>query len=196
MALEGAWREFEALDHRPPLFQLLVLGFKRLRSPPTNATDPDSQRGQPLICVVSTDDEPILRPRCEHAIRLSSASGDQVINEDADVGTCSIEDNPIAASGCKRSIDACQKALGSSFLVARRTVDLTSQEETRDAPGLESRTKLPRIDEVIFDGIARAKHPRMFQAWDRRHQGKLDLSGQRRGDPIGIDGVVIEAFWL
>ena len=50
-------------------------------------------------------------------------------------------------------VDAGDEALRGSLLVARGAVDLTREEQTRDAPRLERRTHLTRVHVVVLDSI-------------------------------------------
>src|ERR1051326_6233671 len=49
---------------------------------------------------------------------------------------------------------------------------------------------------IVFDGIARAQDPGLLQAWDRGHEGELNLFWERGGNAIRIDRVVVQALGL
>src|SRR6267142_7056035 len=66
-----------------------------------------------------------------------------------------------------RGIDAGNQALCRRLFVAGRAVDLSSQEKPGNPLGLKRIGQLPRIDIVIFDGVARATHDRALETWDR-----------------------------
>src|SRR6516165_1352579 len=56
--------------------------------------------------------------------------------------------------------------------------------------------KLPRIDVVVFDGVAGPDHPGPLQPRDGREDCELNLLRQRGRDPVRIDGGVVQALGL
>ena len=71
----------------------------------------------------------ILGAAGEHAVRLVDAAGDQVVDQDADIGPRAVEDQRRLALDRERGVDAGDQALGRRLLVAGRAVDLAGEEE-------------------------------------------------------------------
>src|SRR5437016_12325950 len=99
----------------------------------------------------------MLRARREHPVRLEAAFGDQVVDENSDVRLIASELEAFAIQHTMRGVDARDKPLCRGFLVARRPVDLSSEEQSLDALGLEPARELGRLNEVVLDGVARTQ---------------------------------------
>ena len=56
--------------------------------------------------------------------------------------------------------------------------------------------QLARVDIIIFDGVARLQDARLLQSRDGRHQGRLHIPRQGGGNPVGVDGMIVETFRL
>ena len=69
-------------------------------------TDAPAQRRQPAVGVVVAQQQAILGPAGEHAIRLIDALGHQVVDEDADVRLAAIEDQAALALDLECRVDA------------------------------------------------------------------------------------------
>ena len=67
------------------------------------------------------------------------------------------------------------KSLCRRFLVPGRPIDLPREEQPADALGLEPTIQIRRLDEVVFDGVARTQHHRLFEPRKRSHDFLLDL---------------------
>ena len=72
--------------------------------------------------------QPILGAAGEHAIRLVDAPGDQVVDQDADVGLRAVEDQRRLALDRQGGVDAGDQSLGGGLLVAGRAVDLAGED--------------------------------------------------------------------
>src|SRR5680860_1465380 len=127
----------------------------------TDTADSETERREALIGIVGAEHQPVLGAAGEHAIGLGDAAGDEVVDHHAEiaVGTGDTE-ALLRARGHERGVDAGNKPLPRSFLIARGAVDLARQEQTRDRLGLQARVKLAWVHIVVFDGVARADHAR------------------------------------
>src|SRR5829696_2720275 len=95
-------------------------------------------RRQTQVSVVDSKKQPVLRARREHPVRLETSFGDQVVDEDADVCLVAPQLECRLAARTTRGVDARDHALGRGFLVAGSTVDLSREEQPRDALRFES----------------------------------------------------------
>src|SRR5207248_197063 len=153
--------------------------------------------------------QPELRARGEHAVRLLGAARREVVDEHAHVRFVAAE---LQRGGGSRGVHAGEKALDRGLLVARRAVDLAGEVEPAHALGLERRvvawtgafdlfTIERRAIEVGTDqrvrSLVRVRDPAV-DLWEWRRAGaapaehrdrivaELDLE-RARIDRLGID---------
>jgi hypothetical protein len=62
--------------------------------------------------------------------------------------------------------------------------------------GFERRPQLRRIDEVVFHGISRAHHLRVFESLDRAHHRKLNVRREGSRKPVHVEQRRVEALGL
>src|SRR5437764_87152 len=84
-----------------------------------------AELGETEVGVVLTEDEAVFRPGCEHAVGFDGAFGDEVIDQDTDVGLIAAKNNWILASNVACGVDSSHKSLSTSLFVARSAVYLT-----------------------------------------------------------------------
>ena len=150
-----------------------------------DAADAHAERGQALIRVVGPQLEAVFGPRREHAVGLTGAKRHQIVDHHADIGIGAVEHEipdgpcPAAGAGTERRVDPGDQALGARLFISGGPVDLTGQEQARHPMGFQGRRQLPRIDEIVFDGIARTRHLRLFQARDGFQHRQLHVLRQR-----------------
>lgn len=87
-------------------------------------------------------EEAILRAAREHPVGFFHTSGDQVVDQDPEIGLGAVDDEWILTLDGSRSVDAGNQPLGGGFLVSGRSVDLAGEVEPRDILGFEGRVKL------------------------------------------------------
>ena len=83
-------------------------------------------------------------------------------------------------------VNARHNPLGSRLLVARSTIDLSSQEETRDHLCLHRWKQLLWRHIVIFDGIPHAHHLDLLQSGDTAQHRQLYILRQARVHPLYV----------
>ena len=132
----------------------------------------------------------------EHAVRLTRTAGHQVIDENPEVGFAALRQPGLMPSKGKRGIDSGGQALGRGLFVAGRPVDLACEEQAVDHPRLERGVQIPWVEEVVLDGIPRAREVRVLEAPDGAHELPLHIERQARGDAVRVDLVSAEPFGL
>ncbi len=165
---------------------------KHLPTVALDAPNLETARGKPPIGVVGAQPQTILRPRREHSVGFGDTESDQIIYEDSEIPFRPVDDEGFR----KRGIETGEKSLGSGFLIARRAVDLPSHEQARDLARLQRRLQFTRIDMVVFDRIAGAQHDCPLQPRNGLQHLLLYFTRKRRGNPVRIDGVIIETLGL
>src|SRR5262249_23672433 len=138
-------------------------------------------RRQTKIRVVDAQQQPVLRPRREHAVWLEAPLCNQVVDQDTDVGLVSLENQRpfVRSKGMLRSICTRDKPLCGSFFVPGRAVDLSRQKESADTLGLKLASELSRLDEVVLDGVPRTDEDRILEARQRMDEIGLYVARQR-----------------
>ena len=168
---------------------------------PLRARLPDAAQGDPLIGqalvgIVGPQGQAILRPRGEHPVRLGDPAGHEIIDHHAEIAVRAIEHDRVGTAGRQSRVQARDNSLRRRLLISGRAVDLSGQEETRQALGLQRRLEFARIDMVVFDGIARPDHLHPLESGNGREDRELNLFRQRGRDAVGIDRGVVEPFRL
>src|SRR5688572_27830711 len=102
----------------------------------------------------------------------------------------------LRAAGLLRRVDAGDEPLPRRLFIAGRTIDLARQEKALHELRLQAGLELLRVDIVILDGIAGSEDDAVLEPRNRPDESLLDILGQRGGNPVGIDGRIIEALGL
>src|SRR5258708_6743342 len=95
-------------------------------------------RREAEISVIDAQEQPMLRARREHPVRLEAPFGDQIVDQNAYVCLVATKLEHIASGDDVCSVHAGDETLGRGFFVPRRAVDLSSEEEASDALRLEA----------------------------------------------------------
>src|SRR5436309_1804681 len=174
---------------KPPLLGLDrgVLRAHPLVPLPVEQAEVASEPAQTLVGIVGSQQESMLGSRREHPIGLPVLARHQVVDQHADVGLVPPQDERPATLELKRGVNAGHEALGRRLLVTGRAAYLTGKEQPRDALHLQRRLELVREHEVVFHGVAGAKHLGPFQPAQGAHEFKLDLLGHARREPVDVD---------
>ena len=122
--------------------------------------------------------------------------GDQIIDQNAEIGLGPINRHHPGPGDRSGSVDARQQPLGRRFFIAGRAVDLSGQKQAGDVAHLQACCQAPWVDIIILDGITRPQDPCVLEPRHRRHKGDLDVLGKRGGDPVGIDRRIVQTFRL
>src|SRR4029079_14316254 len=93
-------------------------------------------------------------------------------------------------------IEPGDEALRRGLLVTGRSIDLAGEEKPPHIADFERRVEPPRVDELIFDGIARPDDLGTFQPGDAANELLLDVSRKRRRNSVGIDQRIVQALGL
>ena len=109
-------------------------GLEPLPAPVVDQADPPAQLGQAEVGVVVPEQQPVLGAAGEHPVRLVDPAGDQVVDQDADVGLRPVEDERARPRRRTGGVDPGDQALRGGLLVAGRAVDLAGEEEAGDRP--------------------------------------------------------------
>ncbi len=105
-----------------------------------------SGRGEAEIGVVLPKEQAVFGAAGEHAVGFADALGDEVVDEDADVGFGAVEDERRIAFELEGGIGARHQSLGGGFLVAGGAVDLAGKVKGSASLGFEGGEKLGAED--------------------------------------------------
>src|SRR6266545_7912472 len=100
----------------------------------------------------------MLRARGEHAIRLEAPARRQIVDEHADVRLVAAEHDGFLSVAESCRVDPGKQSLRGGLFVARRTVDLAREKQSRDTVRLQAAIELRRLNEIVFDGVAGSNH--------------------------------------
>ena len=78
-------------------------------------------------------------------------------------------------------VDSSHQSLGTSFLVARGSVDLAGQVKIVAGLGFERGVELVGVGEIVFDGVGRAEYFGVLAAGDGSYHFILHFEGQAGG---------------
>ena len=73
---------------------------------------------------------------------------------------------------------------------------MPGEEQSRDESRLETRLEIAGIEEIVLDGVARARDMRILEAANGAHHLVLNVEGQAGRDPVGIHLAGLETFRL
>ena len=169
---------------------------RRSQASSSDQADAPAERRQAAVGVVVPQQQAILGPAGEHAVRLVDALGHQVVDQDADVGLAAVEDERRLLLDLQRGVDAGHQPLGGGLLVAGGAVDLAGEVEAFDRLRFQRRVQLRRRGVVVFDGVAPAQHLGVLQAGDEAEHPLLHVLGQAGGDAVAVIFERVAAFRL
>src|SRR6266550_3078063 len=146
--------------------------------------------------IVLAQQQPELGARREEPVWLVDAAGHEVVDQHTDVGVVPTEHDRLGAADPPHRIDAGDDALSRRFLVARRPVDLSREEQVLDRLHLEPRRELGGGIVVVLDRIPGACHLRALEAGDGVQELELDGYGQGSGEPVHVQLCRVEPLGL
>src|SRR5262249_39127134 len=135
-----------------------------------NQPELSAERLQSLISIVIPQRKPTFGSRRKHPVWLIHALGNQVVDENSDIGLSPIKRDRGPPGCAQGGIDAGYQTLTRCFFVARRPIDLTGEKQPFDASCFEEWCKFLGIDEVVFNGIARSDDLSCFESRNEADQ--------------------------
>ena len=151
---------------------------------------------QAEIGIVLTQQNAILSTGSKHPIRLIHAFIDQIINQDTNIGLVTTKYERILSGKLSMRIDTGYQALCRRLLISRRTIDLTSQEETVNYAGFKRIFQILRIEIIIFNGISRFEHDAILKTGNGMQCFQLNIQRKGRRKTLQVILIVIPAFRL
>src|SRR5690606_39531414 len=103
----------------------------------TEESQIEAELAQPQVRIVLPKQQPVFGSAGEHPIGLPGAPGDEVIDQESDIGLIPAKDDRLPALDSQDGIDPGDQALGGSLLVAGGSVDLPRQKKILADPGLQ-----------------------------------------------------------
>src|SRR5439155_2366760 len=120
----------------------------------------------------------------------------EVIDQNADVGTASGEYERLASEALQASIGSCHKPLSSSLFVPRGAIYLACKVEVFNPLCLQGWVELNGRTVVVFDRVSWPDYLRVLQTADSVDELRLDFKWKTGGDPIHVDLLRVTAFRL
>ena len=145
---------------------------------------------------IDAQQQPVLGPRGEQPVRLARSAGDEVVDEDCQIGFLAAENQRRRALDRQRRVDAGHQPESGRLLVSRRSVDLSREEQPANPLGLKRRRQLRRVDEVVLDRVTRTDHLGVFEPVDGPHHLELDLGGKRCREAVDVEERGVEPLGL
>ena len=130
--------------------------------------------------------QPVFAAAGHDAVRFIRALGDQVVDEDADIGFRTGQDERILPLYLQGRVDAGHEALGSRFFVAAGAVGLACREEAGNLLRFQPWCELCRVQAVVFDGVTRTHDFDIFQARNGPQEGVLYVSGHAGAHALDV----------
>ena len=187
------------MDHccrQPAALGVNGLPFARERCPAViiNQAELPAHRGQSIVRVVFAQQQAVFGAARKHAIRLTDATSNQVVDQHAEVGFVTLRIPARQFPRLSRGIDAGQQALRRGFFIAGGAVDLPREEQPGDQFCLERRSQVARIEIVVLDRIARLRDRRIFKAGNGPYEFDLHFVRQAGRDAVRVHHVGGQAF--
>ena len=150
--------------------------------------------GQARVGVVFAQQQAVFGTAGEHAVGFACALGDEVVDEDAEVGLFAFGVPGFEVARTAGGVDARQQALRARFFVAGGAVDLAGKVEVVDGAAFEAVFEVLWVEVVVFDGVAGTGDARLFEAGDGLDVGDLCCKRQAGGDTVRVEFVGGQAF--
>ena len=167
-----------------------------LRAPRANDAALYTQRGQAGVGIAGPQPKPVFGTRRQHPIGFRDTLQGQIVEHDRNVGICAIKIGDLTPEDLSGGMHSGNKPLRRRFLITGGSVYLACAVEPRDGMQFQCRTQSPRVDMVIFDGIAGHTHLDPLQPLHRTKHTKLDIDRKRGGDSVGVDEIGVQPLWF
>ena len=208
---EGGCELFPVSDAAHPFFEALALAAKLLHGAEGNfqfcfpgfesscsfgadGAQFDANGCEPAVGVVVSEQEAVFCAGGEHAIGFIDTFGDEIVNQDSEVGLAAVKNKVRAILQFAGGIDAGDESLPGGFFVAGGAVDLSGEIESFDSASFERGVQLGGGSEVIFNRVAVAHDLSIFAAWDAADDLILNIAWEAGGDTVAIDFLCVAAF--
>ena len=142
--------------------------------------------GKPLVGVVLPQQDPVLRPRSEHPVRLVHTFCYQIVDEDSYICFVAAQDERLLPRKGKMGIYARHQSLRGRLLIARSAVDLPCEIKPLYDFRLECGLELQGVEIVILDGISRTEYLDIGESLYGAEGLHLHIERQRRGETLKI----------
>ena len=142
--------------------------------------------GQPEIRVVLAKQKPVFCSAGEHPVRFLGTAGDQVVDQDADIGFGSAKREGRLPQDLEAGVGSGHKSLGCRFFITGGAIDLAGKEEAAHPMGLEGGVELGRWTIIVFHGVPRANDLGLLETGDRMDKVVLDFEGQAGRKAVDI----------
>jgi hypothetical protein len=106
---------------------------------------------QPLVSIVITQRQPVLRPGRENPVRLINTLLDQILDKHTDVRLFSPNPERLSTLRVQRRVYSRQKSLARRLFITRRSIDLPRVEKSGQTSCLQIRSELARVNEVVLE---------------------------------------------
>ena len=106
------------------------------------------------VGIVLSEQNAIFCARGEHTIGFIYTFGDQIVDENANIGFIATECESFVAAARKCCVDAGYDALSTRFFVPRGSVHLSCKEESAHFLRFQRVMELCGREEIVFNGIA------------------------------------------
>lgn len=146
-----------------------------------------------MVGIVGAERQTELGPRREHPIGFGDATARKIVDHHAEVAPRAAEVERLALPDRKGRIEPRREPLGSGLFVTGGAVDLPGEVEPAKCLHFESWTELTRIEIVVLNRVAGLQDAHILEPGNRANVRLLNLRWKRGRDPVGIDGVIIEA---
>ena len=151
---------------------------------------------QTQICIILPEKDPVFRTGGKHPIRLIDALRNQIVNQNPDIRLITTKDERIFLLNLQVRIDARHQTLGSGFLITRRTVDLSCQEQVLNTFRFQGRLQENRIKVIILNCIRRLIDHYVLKTRNGAQRFDLDIQRKRRRKTLQVILEGILAFRL
>jgi len=141
---------------------------------------------QAQVGIVLPEMKPVLRQGGEHAIGFGQLLGDEIVDENANVGFLARKNERLLAAQGAHGVDAGHQPLGSRLFIARGPVNLSGKKEPPQRAGFQIVAELGGVEIVVFDGVAQPGHMGPLQTRNGVDGGHLDIFRQAGGEAVEI----------
>ena len=175
------------LNEPPPDAQVSLFEYlQRLILPFSQQADLSCPRAEPPARIVLSKEEPELGSGGEQAVGLVCPFGDQVVDQDPNVGLVPLQHERRPPEDPEGRVRASHQTLTCRLLVTGRPVYLAREIEARKGPHLQRMPQLMGREVVVFDRVPNPGHLGPFEAGNRVEELHLNLSGQRSRQAVHV----------
>ena len=175
-------------------FNHLLFIYQFLISFIVNQTDFMPQSGKPKICIILSENKPVLSSGSHHSIRLMAFLCNKIINKNPYISLGTVNYNSFFSLQFSCGINSRDQPLSRRFFISGTSIKLSAAEKSFNYLKFQCTFQLPGVNAVIFNCVGISYNFRMLQSGYTSVHCILNIFRKRTGHTSHIHFICRKPF--